>query len=134
MLTNALITIFNRVPDPVERKFIYIPHVRPEVWFHAATKVMAEQGGLTSSPVYKVWIPFTRPDWVPPDTYLRQADPEESWTVQDKDLFIVGFWFGENVTGIEEIKKQFSGTVGVILNHSENFFGSSKHIRIEGGE
>ena len=134
MLTNAAITIFNRFPDPVERKFIYIPHVLTDVWFHAARKVTAEQGGLTSSPVYKIRIPFPRPDWVPPDTYLRQADPGESWTVQDKDLFIVGVWSGGNVVGIEEIKKQFSGTVGVILNYSENFFGSSKHIRIEGGD
>ena len=34
---------------------------------------------------------------------------------------------------IEDIRKRFSGTIGKVLSHSENFFGSSKHIRIGGG-
>lgn len=135
MLTNAAITIFNRFPDRANRGFVYIPHVIPDVWFHAAKKVTADQGGLTSNPVYKIRIPFPRPDWISPEEYLKQENPRGSFTVKDKDLFLVGIWSGEKtVKGIEDIKKQFSGTVGVILNHSENFFGSSKHIRIEGGD
>ena len=34
---------------------------------------------------------------------------------------------------IEDIKKEFSGIIGKVLSHSENFFGSQKHIRIGGG-
>lgn len=135
MLTNTVITIFNRFPDRAGREFIYVPHVIQDVWFHAAKKVTADQGGLTSNPVYKIRIPFPRPDWVSPEEYLKQEDPGNVWTVKDKDLFLEGVWTGENVIrGIEDIKRQFSGTVGVILNHSENFFGSSQHIRIEGGD
>ena len=134
MLTNTTITIFNRFPDRVERGFIYIPHVIPAAWFHADQKVITDQGGLTSNPVYKIRIPFPQPDWVSPEEYLKREHPGKSWTVKENDLFLVGTWIGENVIrGIEDIKRQFSGTVGVVLNHSENFFGSFKHIRIEGG-
>ena len=42
-------------------------------------------------------------------------------------------WGGGVVSGIDEIKKEFSGIVGKVLSHSENFFGASKHIRIGGG-
>ena len=53
--------------------------------------------------------------------------------MRNGDFFILGEWDGENVTGIEDIRKRFSGTIGKVLSHSENFFGSSKHIRIGGG-
>lgn len=135
MITNATITIFNRFPDRENRELVYIPHVIPEVWFHAAEKITADQGGLTSNPVYKIRIPFPQNGWISPEEYLNQESPGTSWTVKDKEFFIVGIWPGEErVKGIEDIKRQFSGTVGVILNYSENFFGSSKHIRIEGGD
>ena len=46
----------------------------------------------------------------------------------------MGRWCGNfKVSGIDEIKKEFSGIVGKVLSHSENFFGASKHIRIGGG-
>lgn len=134
MLTNAVITIFNRVPNAAEREFVYIPHVLTYVWVHTSRKVVTEQGGLTSNPIYKIRIPFPRPGWLPPEVYGKGMDSGDSWTVREKDLFMIGAWPGGEVKGIEDIKKEFSGTVGVVLNYSENFFGSSKHIRIEGGD
>ena len=50
------------------------------------------------------------------------AEPGEKWTVQNDDFFNVGKWSGaEKVSGIAEIKKGFSGEVGKVLSHSENF-------------
>ena len=96
MVTNATITIFNRIPDKVSKKFVYVPHAS--------------------------------------DEFLRSETPSRNWTVQNGDLFIVGIWNGaDRVSGINEIKKEFSGVVGEILSHSVNFFGSSKHIRLGGG-
>ena len=72
-------------------------------------------------------------EWLPSNDFRELGNPNENWTVQNGDFFIVGKWNGkERVNGIEEIKREFSGVTGKILSHSENFFGSSKHIRIGG--
>lgn len=134
MLTNATITIFNRYADKKLRKFVYVPHVLPDVWFHAKQVTRAEQGGLVSANDYKIRIPFQREGWLPANDFQNLEQTGDNWTVQDKDYFLVGVWEGDSVESITEIKKKFSGTVGIILNHSENFFGSSQHIRIGGGD
>lgn len=134
VLTNASLTIFNRFPDGQSRKFVYIPHYIPNVWFHTDQKVSVGDGGLKSADVYKIRIPYSEcGDWIPPNDFAELANPEGKWTVQNGDFFLVGAWSGEKISGIEEIKKEFSGEVGRVLSHSENFFGSSKHIRIGGG-
>lgn len=134
MLTNASLTIFNRFPDSQSRKFVYIPHYIPNVWFHTDQKISVGDGGLKSADVYKIRVPYSEcVDWMPPNDFADLAAPEGKWTVQNGDFFAVGKWSGIEVSGIEEIKKEFSGTVGRINSHSENFFGSLKHIRIGGG-
>lgn len=133
MVTNAEITIFNAFPDKETKKMVYIPHHIPRVWFYKDQKISVSTGELTSADVYKIRIPYEEcADWIEPERFA--ADPEGHWTVQNKDLFLVGKWTGaDRVSGIEEIKKVFSGEVGFVLSHSENFFGSSPHIRIGGG-
>lgn len=135
MLTNATITIFNRIPDKVSKKFVYVPHVIPKVWFHTKQKSSVGENGLKSADEYQIRIPYSEcMDWLPSDEFLKFEDPSKNWTVQNGDLFIVGVWNGaDRVSGMNEIKKEFSGVVGEVLSHSENFFGSSKHIRIGGG-
>lgn len=133
MLTNAEITIFNCFPDKNSKKFVYIPHHIPHVWFYKDQKTSVSTGALTSADVYKIRIPYSEcSDWIEPEQFA--ADPKGHWTVQNKDLFIAGKWTGaDRVSGIEEIKKGFSGEVVFVQSHSENFFGSSPHIRIGGG-
>lgn len=134
MLTNASLTIFNRFPDGQSRKFVYIPHYIPNVWFHTDQKVSVGDGELKSADIYRIRIPYSEcGDWLPPNDFADLTDSAGKWTVQNGDFFIVGEWPGKIVSGIEEIKKEFSGVVGRINSHSENFFGSSKHIRIGGG-
>lgn len=135
MLTNAEITIFNRFPDKDSKKFIYVPHYIPSVWFHTDQKISVTSGGMVSADSYQIRIPYSEcPEWVSPSEFTALTETLGRWTVQNGDLFIVGQWHGNpEVSGIEEIKKEFSGVVGKVLSHSENFFGSSKHIRIGGG-
>ncbi len=134
MLTNSSLTIFNRFPDRQSRKFVYIPHYIPNAWFHTDQKVSVGDGGLKSADVYRIRIPYSEcAEWLPSNDFADLTDPGGKWTVQNGDFFIVGEWSGKKVSGIEEMKKEFSGVVGRINSHSENFFGSSKHIRIGGG-
>lgn len=135
MLTNAEITIFNCFPDKDSKKFVYIPHYIPSVWFHTDQKISVTSGGMVSADSYQIRIPRRVCEgWLPPEEFNSSSYPMGRWTVQNDDLFIVGQWYGSmQVSGIEEIKREFSGVVGKVLSHSENFFGSSPHIRIGGG-
>ena len=134
MLTNTTITIFNQFPDRKQNKMIFVPHVIPEVWFHKDQKSSVKGNGLESADEYKIRIPFSLcSEWVPEHEFNSLEESGNKWTVQNGDLFIVGEWRGGNITRIKDIKKEFSGEIGQVLSHSENFFGSSKHIRIGGG-
>lgn len=134
MLTNASITIFNKFPDQKSRKFIYVPHYIEHVWFHKDQKVSVASGGMTSADAVKVRIPVSEcAKWVDEAVFVDLIEPGESWTVQDKDFFILGEWTGGPVSDLAELKNGYPGEVWTILSHSENFFGSSQHIRIGGG-
>lgn len=134
MLTNASITIFNKFPDQKSRKFIYIPHYIEHVWFHKDQKISVASGGMTSADAVKVRIPVSEcGNWVDEASFADLIEPGESWTVQDKDFFVLGEWTGGPVSDLAELKNGYPGEVWTILSHSENFFGSSQHIRIGGG-
>ena len=134
VLTNATITIFNRFPSREEGTFIYVPHTIPRVWFHTNQKSSVSERGLSSADEYKIRIPYEEcGGWLPENDFRELANPGGHWTVQNGDFFLIGNWNKGAVKGIKEIEKEFSGTVGKVLSHSENFFGSSKHMRIGGG-
>lgn len=134
MITNAVLTIFNQFPDRENKKMIFVPHKLDSVWFYTNQKSSVGTDGLSSADEYKIRVPYSIcSDWLPPNDYRGLTDPSNNWTVQNGDLFIVGEWAGGNVSGIAELKKSFFGVVGTVLSHSENFYGSSKHIRIGGG-
>ncbi|HIY17899.1 MAG TPA: hypothetical protein IAA44_00665 [Candidatus Blautia avistercoris] len=134
MRTNATITIFNKRPDLQTRKVFYFPHKIEDVWFYCSRKTEIQQGALVSANEYKIRIPFPQQDWVPPSSYQTFAGIVREWTVQDDDFFILGEWDKSFVEGISQVKKEFSGVVGMVLNHTENFIGTSPHIRIGGGD
>lgn len=132
MLTNAGIIIFNQFPDREKKQIIYVPHKIERVWFYKDQKVSVSDTGLKSAELYKLRIPWPAEGWLPANNFQELADPGEAWTVRNGDFFLVGEWKGGNVSGIGEIRKQFSGIVGMVLSHTENFYGSSPHIRIGG--
>lgn len=136
MITNAELTIFNAFPDAELKRILYIPHHVAHVWFYVDQKINVSNGGLSSADMYKIRIPYEEcGGWIPSNDFRDLAKTEGKWTIQNGDLFIMGKWIGEDkVGGIEDIRKEFSGMIGKVLSHSENFFGSSPHIRIGGGE
>ena len=101
MLTNASITVFNKFPDQKSRKFIYIPHYIEHVWFHKDQKISVASGGMTSADAVKVRIPVSEcAKWVDEAVFVDLIEPGESWTVQDKDFFILlNFAIGGNFDG-----------------------------------
>ena len=134
MLTNTDITIFNQFPDKQYKKLIYIPHYVDAVWFHTDQKTEIVNGGLKSVDVHKIRIPYEKcENWISGVDFQKKNSISDEWTVQNGDFFVAGKWDGGNVTSIEEIRRCTSGISGKVLNHSENFHGGSKHIRIGGG-
>lgn len=133
MLTNAEIVIFNQFPDREKKRMIYVPHKVPKVWFYKDQKVTVEEHGLKSAELYKIRIPWPAEGWLPEQDFRDLAEPGEAWTVQNGDFLLKGDWDGGSVSGIAEIRKRFSGEVGEVLSHSENFYSFSPHIRIGGG-
>lgn len=134
MITNAVLTIFNQFPDRENKKMIFVPRKLDSVWFHTDQKSSVGTDGLSSADEYKIRVPYSLcGSWMPPEEFRELSEPGDHWTVQNGDLFIVGEWTGDNISGIAELKKSFFGVVGTVLSHSENFYGSSKHIRIGGG-
>lgn len=134
MLTNTDITIFNAFPDKKSKKIVYVPYYVDAVWFYEDQKTEIVNGGLGSVDVYKIRIPYEQcGNWIPAVEFRKKSNVSGEWTVQNGDFFMVGSWNGGNVSGIDEIRKKASGIVGKVLNHSGNFFGGSKHIRIGGG-
>lgn len=133
MLTNAEIVIFNQFPDREKKRMVYVPHKIPKVWLYKDQKVAVGEHGLKSAELYKIRIPWPVEGWLPEQDFRDLAEPGEAWTVQNGDFFLKGDWDGGSVSGIAEIRKRFSGEVGEVLSHSENFYSFSPHIRIRGG-
>ena len=57
MLTNADITIFNKIPNQSKKCFDYVGHYISDVSFYTDQKVSVGDGGLKSANVYKIRIP-----------------------------------------------------------------------------
>ena len=88
MLTNAVITIFNRFPSREEKKIIYVPHVISHAWFHTNQKSSAGERGLSSADEYKIRIPYEEcSTWLPENDFKELANPKGHWTVQKWGFF-----------------------------------------------
>lgn len=70
MLTNAVITLFNRYPDKEQKKIVYLPHRIDWAWYHVSRKTTPSQGGLISSDEHMIRIPFDQcADWKTVDQF-----------------------------------------------------------------
>ena len=134
MITNAEMTIFNRWPDRKQKKTVYLPHYIENVWFQKDQKISPAEGGFVSGDLYMIRIPDEELEgWIPAETFSERESRPDEWTVQDKDFFIIGKWEGGAVDDLQDIAREFRGVLGIVNSHSENFFGTSPHIRIGGG-
>lgn len=129
MITNADLTIFNRVPDRVGKRWVYRGHYIPAVSFYTDQKVNVGDSGVKSADIYKIRIPAENLDgYVSPAEF---AGEYSGWTVDNDDLFVLGEYSGD-ISGIEDLRKTHR-PFGVVTSWSDNRRGGSPHIRMGGG-
>lgn len=133
MLTNATITIYNRIPgkkntfDTWHRTVIRYVHV------YVDHKASVEDSGLNSAEVYKIRIPTdveNADQYLPPEEFVKKDNPGNYWTIQIDDHIV-----------LEECTKEIEKPADLkdvrlrhckVLSWSDNRFGGLPHWRIGG--
>lgn len=128
MITNADMTIYNRVPDKGKKCFVYKAHYIPAVSFYTDQKVITGGAEVKSADVYKIRIPEESLEgYLPPDEFARA--PDTGWSVENEDLFVTGK-HGE-IAGIADLA-ELHRPYGKVSSWSDNRRGGLPHIRIGG--
>lgn len=128
MLTNADITIFNKIPNQSKKCFEYVGHYISDVSFYTDQKVSVGDGGLKSANVYKIRIQEESLEgYVLPDEFMKTYS---GWTVNTGDLFVLGHYAG-NITGVADLA-DCNRPYGIVNSWSDNRNGGLPHIRIGG--
>lgn len=122
MITNADITILNRVYDPEERLDKWKATFIENVSFYSDTKVNLDSNGLTTADVYKMRIPDYE-GYVPAEEYTGKKD---TWTIQIDDYIVKGK-LNKEVTRPAELVNKIR-----IYSFSDNRRGVSPHLRVGG--
>lgn len=122
MITNADITILNRVYDPEERLDKWKATFIENVSFYSDTKVNLDSNGLTTADVYKIRIPDYN-GYVPAGEYIGE---EGTWTLQIDDYIVKGK-LDKDVTRPAELDDKIR-----IKSFSDNRRGLSPHLRVGG--
>lgn len=122
MITNADITIINRVYDPNTRLDKWKATFIEDVSFYGDTKVNLDGNGLTTADVYKIRIPNSK-GYVPAEEYTGE---DETWTIQIDDYIVKGK-LDKEVTRPAELDDKIR-----IKSFSDNRRGLSPHLRIGG--
>lgn len=122
MITNADITILNRVYDPDERLDKWKSTFIENVSFYSDTKVNLDGNGLTTADVYKIRIPDYK-GYVPAKEYTGE---DGTWTVQIDDYIVKGK-LNKEVTRPAELVNKIR-----IYSFSDNRRGVLPHLRVGG--
>ena len=133
MLTNATITIYNRIPGKKNTCDTWHRTVIRDVHVYVDHKASVGDSGLNSAEVYKIRIPTdveNADQYLPPEEYVKKDNPVDCWTIQIDDHIVLG-------ECDKEIEKPADLT-GVQLRHckvlswSDNRFVGLPHWRIGG--
>lgn len=133
MLTNATITIYNRIPGKKNTFDAWHRTVIRDVYVYVDHKASVGDSGLNSAEVYKIRIPTdveNADQYLPPEEYVKKDNPGYYWTIQIDDRIVLG-------ECDKEIEKP-ADLAGVRLRHckvlswSDNRFGGLPHWRIGG--
>lgn len=131
MITNASITIFNKLANTEKKCFEYRRHYISEVHWHTDQKVEVSDKGVKSADIYEIRIPKeSLTGYVAPDEYVKHPPSANQWTVENGDLFILGECALANPTlgELERMHQPF----GIVKSWSDNRRGRMPHIRIGG--
>ena len=124
MITNADITIYNRLYDKVNRLDIWKRTIVEGVSFYKDTKIGINENGATTEDVCKIRIPENHCDgYVPPEGY---TGADGTWTINNDDYIVKGV-SDQEITRPIELKDAIR-----INSWSDNRRGLSPHLRIGG--
>lgn len=133
MLTNADITIYNRLEDKKNRLDVWQKTVISGVHVYVDNKVDLGETGINSADVYKIRIPAevkVAGAYLSPEEYKKADNPENHWTIQNDDWIVVG------VCDVDIEKpsdlKDFRERSCKVISWSDNRFGGLLHWRIGG--
>jgi len=131
MITNADMTIYNRVPDPAAKGgFAYHRAVVKGIHWFTDHKVSLGESGLKSADVYKIRIPGEScAGYLPLAEFQALADKGGHWTVAKGDYFVRGEMGAE----IEKPADLSPYDPARVMSWSDNRHGTIPHIRMGGG-
>ena len=93
MLTNATITIYNRIPGKKNTFDAWHRTVIRDVHVYVDHKASVGDSGLNSAEVYKIRIPTdveNADQYLPPEEYVKKDNPGDCWTIQIDDHIVLG--------------------------------------------
>ena len=133
MLTNATITIYNRIPGKKNTIDAWHRTVIRDVHVYVDHKASVGDSGLNSAEVYKIRIPTdveNADQYLPPEEFVKKDNPGNYWTIQIDDHIV-----------LEECTKEIEKPADLkdvrlrhckVLSWSDNRFGGLPHWRIGG--
>lgn len=131
MITNADLTIYNRILNRETKLFEYRRTVIRGVWWFVKNKRTLTDNGLVASDEYYVRIPyhadFGGKRFVSPKDWT--GDPE-TWTLQADDHIVKGECLDE-IEKPSDLSKEITDAFRV-LNWGNDDFGDSPHFRVQG--
>lgn len=128
MITNADMTIYNRVVNKENKCYEWRAHYIPAVSFYTDQKASFGDAKEKREDIYKIRIPGEHlEEYRTPEEF---HDTYDYWTVDTDSLFVLGR-HGE-ITGIQDLEK-LHRPYGMVKSWSDNRRGCSPHIRIGGG-
>lgn len=92
MLTNATITIYNRIPGKKNTFDTWHRTVIRDVHVYVDHKASVGDSGLNSAEVYKIRIPTdveNADQYLPPEEFVKKDNPGNYWTIQIDDHIVL---------------------------------------------
>ena len=93
MLTNATITIYNRIPGKKNTFDTWHRTVIRDVHVYVDHKASVGDSGLNSAEEYKIRIPTdveNADQYLPQEEYVKKDNPGDCWTIQIDDHIVLG--------------------------------------------
>lgn len=133
MLTNATITIYNRVSGAKNTYDTWNRTVIHDVHVYVDHKVSLGESGLNSAEEYKIRIPADVENadcYLSSEEYAESDSPAGCWTIQNDDQIVIGEsdLEIEKPTDLKNIRLRHCK----VLSWSDNRFGGLPHWRIGG--
>lgn len=131
MLTNANITIYNKVENPVKRIVEWNRTVLRNVYAHSTTKASFVNDSARRANESIIRIPTDCDlygEYVPEELYRKLDSKASNWTIQTGDLIVIGECDIE-ITGISTLENNAVKVLRV-LSVNDDRHGLNPHFRV----